>query len=153
MLQGYARACAAASCKGWQRRDARVAAHERRICDQSAISTTCTPGDARLQVATTPPPGYTDRLNSARRTMLISRGVALAFTCAKHGPCRNASARSANPGVAQVLPGYLDRLEETYLRGKAPETTFIVTAVAVGQTRIDVTTDDGDASIEVTVIE
>ena len=116
----------------------------------AAARTGCKP---RFEAATTPPPGYTGRLNSAKRTMLISRGVALAFTCAKHGPCRNAAARSVNSSVAQVLPGYLDRLEETYLRGKAPETTFVVTGVAVGQTTIYVTSDDGDASIEVTVIE
>jgi hypothetical protein len=110
-----------------------------------------------LYALSAPPPGRTGWLDSDKDTLDVTDGVAIAFACEKHGPCRNARAQSEDPNVAEVVPAHLARLDPrigdawAFTISMVPATTFVVVARATGRTVIHVRSDDGDRDLTVRV--
>lgn len=111
-----------------------------------------------LYAISTPPPGRVGWLDSDKRTLEVSSGVAIAFACEKGGPCKNARATSDDPTIADVVPAHLARLDERIDPGftptvsMVPATNFVVVARAPGKTVVHVRSDDGDRDLTVTVL-
>ena len=102
---------------------------------------------------TTPPPTRTASLDTSRRKIELSPGVALGFICEKSGPCRNASAVSDDPSIARVFSAHLNHLHYAGLAGHRQATSFVVVGVTPGKTTIRVRSSDGNKTLSVTVID
>jgi hypothetical protein len=91
-------------------------------------------------------------------------GVALAFECSDPSgePCAKATATSADPAVARVLPAYIDDVSERWgpygpaphwgWHGPAPRSAFVVWGVAPGTTLLSVRTESGNEELRVSVV-
>jgi len=110
-----------------------------------------------LYAMSTPPPGRVGWLDTKERTLEMSNGVAIAFACEKWdgGPCRGATAASADPAIADVVPAHLARLDARLDNtdvSMVPATSFLVVGHKPGKVTIHVRSDDGDRELEVTVL-
>jgi hypothetical protein len=110
-----------------------------------------------LTALSMPPPGRTGWLDTKHRTLEVSPGVAIAFTCEKWdgGPCKNATATVDDPAIATVVPAHLARLAariDDMDTSMVPTTSFVVVARGSGVTTVRVRSDDGDRTLAVTVL-
>ena len=110
-----------------------------------------------LAALTTPPPTRSATLDDAAKTIELSTGVALAFSCDAWTalPCQNAKARVDDPAVAAVYPAHLNQLTHDWgqgTRGPRIETGFVVAGLKAGKTTLRVSSDDGDVAFAVDVV-
>ena len=112
-----------------------------------------------LTASSLPPPGRTARLEAeqdfwgARRYRIeLSRGVVLALTCDRDGPCEHLRVSSDDPSIVEIRPASLLALESSALGGRAPSTAAVVIGNAPGSTTVRVRSDQGGRDIAVTVL-
>ena len=108
----------------------------------------CTP---HLYAMSSAPPGTVATLDSDHDTVELTQGAALAFRCGDL-PCKRAMATSEDPAIADVRPAALARLEYAGFAGYRQTAAFVLVGKAPGQTRVRVTSKDGDRTLRVTVL-
>lgn len=117
----------------------------------------CNPYLTQQSVA---PPGRQAHLNEVRGfwglkhyRLNISEGVALAVTCERGGPCKNAKVVSRNPAIAEVRAAALSQLKPVGMGGRvqSPPSAFVIVGKSPGTTRLHLTTEDGGRDVWVTV--
>jgi hypothetical protein len=116
-------------------------------------------GEVSVAALTPPPPGKIAQLDAENLKLELSHGVAFAFECTANdngysGPCRDATAATADASVASVFPSYLDTLAPAWDSGNAgprSRTAFVVVGLGTGSTELVVETSDGDVTVDVTV--
>jgi hypothetical protein len=118
----------------------------------------CNPYLTQQSVA---PPGRSARLDEVngfwglqRYRLEVSKGVALALTCYRAGPCEKLRVTSDNPAIAEVRPASLAQLHAIGYSGthQQPASAFVVVGKAPGSTRIRVSANEGDRDLVVTVV-
>jgi hypothetical protein len=99
--------------------------------------------------------------------IVLSKGVAMAFECREPwlgDPCANATATSADPRIAAVMPTHLQEAQNPwgnrYMYGGyaesqigAQRTGFVIAGVEKGETTITVSSTDGNRTFHVIVAE
>jgi hypothetical protein len=104
----------------------------------------------RFEALTAPPPGLTASLDDQSKSIRLSRGVSIAFSCENQQgePCgRTSSTRNAS--TARIFPAALDDLTEWgYAHGPQPQAVFVVVGIAEGNTSVLA----GGDSLSVTVL-
>ncbi len=124
-------------------------------CALAAVLVGCKPPE--LSVVTVAPPGRIAELDSSSNTVKITRGVALAVSCAKNGAaCTNMKLSVAAPNIASA---YLSASDEIAAGGYPtdpnaidPSSIVVITGNAVGTTTVDIESDTGPASMNVEVV-
>ena len=103
-----------------------------------------------FEALTAPPPGLTASLDDQSKSIRLSRGVSIAFSCASQQgePCgRTSSTQKAT--TARIFPAALDDLTEWgYVHGPQPQAVFVVIGIAEGSTEVRA----GGDSLSVTVL-
>ena len=112
--------------------------------------------DASFAGLTAPPPGRQAALDTDAQHVVVSRGVAFAFSCvdADATPC-HATIASDDPTIAAAFPASLDTLSDDWTKsGPQPKSAFVVVGKQAGSTtlRFHGTNDDADADISVEVV-
>jgi hypothetical protein len=103
-----------------------------------------------FEAITAPPPGLTASLDDQSKSIRLSRGVSIAFSCASQegDPCGRTSS-TQNATTARIFPAALDDLTEWgYLHGPQPQSVFVVVGIAEGNTEVRA----GGDSLSVTVL-
>ncbi len=116
--------------------------------------------DPQVYQQSVAPPGRSARLDEVRGfwglqhyRVEVSRGVALALTCVRGGPCEKMKVTSDDPAIAEVRPASLSALEQIGLGpNQQPSSAFVVIGKAPGTTRLHVSAKEGDRDVYVTVI-
>lgn len=118
----------------------------------------CNPYLTQQSVA---PPGRSARLDEVNGfwglkhyRLEVSKGVALALTCYKGGPCEKLKVVSENPAIAEVRTASLAQLASSgySTANQQPAAAFVVIGKAPGTTRVHVTAKEGKRDVVVTVI-
>ena len=112
--------------------------------------------DPTMAGLTAPPPGKQAALDADARHIVLSRGIAFAFSCvdANNSPC-TATIASDDATIAAAFPASLDTLSNGYaLSGPQPQSAFVVVGKQTGTTtlRFHGTNDDADAAITIEVV-
>ncbi|MCA9679553.1 MAG: hypothetical protein KC464_31265, partial [Myxococcales bacterium] len=105
-----------------------------------------------LYAASTAPPGAIADLDTKHAQAYLTVGAVMAFECQDGGPCRHATARSDDDGIAEILPAALARLEPHWIAGQQPAAAFVLIGHAPGKTTVRVRSKDGDVDLRVTVL-
>ena len=91
-------------------------------------------------------------LDTKHAQAYLTVGAVMAFECQDGGPCRHATARSDDDGIAEILPAALARLEPHWIAGQQPAAAFVLIGHAPGKTTVRVRSKDGDVDLRVTVL-
>jgi len=122
------------------------------LCSLAALG--CEPN---LSAVTVAPPTKTAELSNEDETIELSKGIALGFECTFQGaPCKSAKATIAEPEIALVFEGYVDLLAPkgpSQYASAMPRSVFVIVGNKPGTTRLDVSTEKGDVSFDVTIVE
>ena len=117
----------------------------------------CNPYLTQQSVA---PPGRSARLDEVNGfwglqhyRLEISKGVALALTCNRGGPCEKTNVVSDDRSIAEVRPASLAALESVGLTGQMPASAFVVIGKAPGTTKLRVKAKEGTRDVFVTVVD
>ncbi len=128
----------------------------------AGLAAGCTPN---LYAITPAPPTRIAELSSkkplfAKRKYFatLSPGVAMGFGCSDGGPCKQATAVSDDPGIVEVVPAHLAKLESEWSpdyvgSDRTNASTFVLVGVQPGQTWVRLRSKSGNARIRVTVVE
>jgi hypothetical protein len=113
--------------------------------------------DPTITALTTAPPTAVAEIDDWEKTARLSQGIAIAFECTfQNKPCVDAAATSSDPAIVRVFPGFVDMLApgDAYQRpiGKDPRAVFILVGVAPGEASVEVTSDDADGALSVTIL-
>ena len=122
-----------------------------------ALLAACSPTLSAQSVA---PPGRAARLDAVSGfwgvksyRLELSEGVAFALTCHKGGPCEKLVATSDDPGVAEVRPAALQRLEPAgFDASPAASAAVVIVGKTPGATTIRLRSKDGGRDVRVTVV-
>jgi hypothetical protein len=106
------------------------------------------------------PPGRAARLDEVRGfwgdvksyRIELSKGVALALTCNRGGPCEKLAVVSDDPAVAEVRAASLSALERNGFTATATASGLVVVGKQPGKTVLRLRTKNGSRAIAVTVI-
>ena len=115
-----------------------------------------------LTVQSPQPPGRTARMDPVngfwglkRYRLEVSRGVAIAMTCERGGPCEHMQVTSDDPAIAEVRTASLGVLQPIGVGAYAGNQTaaaLVVVAKAPGTTHLHVRAKEGSRDVDVTVI-
>lgn len=105
-----------------------------------------------LSALSTPPPGREAELDTDTDVVRISEGVALAIECrGQGGPCEGLVVESDDAELADARAVYRDELAYS-TSGPRSAAAFVVVGRRAGQTRVQVSSEEGTRSLEVEVI-
>lgn len=120
--------------------------------------------DPYLYQQSVAPPGRSARLDEVtgfwgtlkHYRLEVSKGVALALTCAEGSPCEKMRVVSENPAIAEVRLASLAQLQAVGY-GMAPQqqqpaAAFVVVGKSPGTTKLHVSAKEGSRDVVVTVI-
>jgi hypothetical protein len=117
-------------------------------CNPSLIAQSVAPPGraARLDEVT----GFWGTVKSYR--LELSRGVAIAITCTREGPCEHMTVTSDDPNVAEVRPASLGVLEPHGWTNQQTSTALVIIGKAAGATHVRVAAKEGKRDIAVTIV-
>ena len=106
-------------------------------------------GCAELTAVTVAPAGTKGEIDRHDRTITLSPGVALAFTCRTFGggPCAPDGASVDDATVARVHPAHLHRTEESAYKSSKP-TSYVIVGLEPGTTTLRIA---GEKAVTVVV--
>lgn len=128
----------------------------------AAAAAGCNP---TLSAESLAPPGRAARLDEVTGffgqiksyKLELSKGVAIAVTCTRGGPCGKLRATSDDTAIAEVHDASFGVLRPNggspyYPTNLATAAAFVVVGKAPGTTKIRIKTDDGGRTIAVTIV-
>jgi len=110
------------------------------------------------------PPGRSARLDEVtgfwgtlkHYRLEVSKGVALALTCAEGRPCEKMRVVSDNPAIAEVRLASLAQLQSVgygpHANQQQPAAAFVVVGKSPGTTRLHISAKEGSRDVVVTVV-
>lgn len=119
--------------------------------------------DPYLYQQSVAPPGRSARLDEVtgfwgtleHYRLEVSKGVALALTCAEGSPCERMRVVSENPAIAEVRLASLAQLQTAGYgmhAAQQPAAAFVVVGKSPGTTKLHISAKEGSRDVVVTVI-